>query len=167
MIFAAIVVGFVFYFYQRKQDMPFMKYEGEELLKGVHPDFQRFIDNWKTHPNTFPIKIASGLRTDESEISRLYAIGLSNARTLEQTPHGRGGAIDVHPVEFNPRIPWIDQPSAIKNKFMIFGMYAEGAGYVWGGRWRGSTFPYGDQPHIERKDWRKMPYPPKSGENYV
>lgn len=153
----------------RKEEMPFLKYEGEELLEKVHPEFRKLIDGWKTHPNTFDIKIVGGMRNDEAEVARLYAIGMSNAKNLSQTPHGRGGAIDIHPVEFNPRIPWPDQPTAIKNKFLIFGMYAEGAGYEWGGRWRGSKFPYGDQPHVERKDWRTMPYPPKpfTGENNV
>lgn len=144
-----------------RKDAPFASYEGEELLSEVHPEFRRLIDGWKTHPNTFPIQIVSGLRKDEAEVARLYAIGMSNARDLSQTPHGRGAAIDVWPVGFNPKIPWPDQPSLIRNQFYIFGMYAEGAGYTWGGRWRGPTFPYGDQPHVERKDWKTMPYPPK------
>lgn len=169
MIFVVLIVVVFFLFSQKKETMIVKKYQGEELLNKVHPSFKTLIENWKSHPNTFPIKIVSGLREDEAEVARLYAIGMSNAKNLSETPHGRGGAIDIHPADFNPRIAWPDQPDAMKLKFYVFGMYAEVAGYTWGGRWRGKKFPYGDQPHVERKDWKTMPYPPKpfNGENNV
>jgi hypothetical protein len=149
------------------------KVQGIERAAGVHPAFFALLDEWErvgTHRVVIPAKLVrnggvvvatAGLRTDASEQAALTSGGLSNAATLKSTPHGWGYALDVHPEGFDPTVAWAAQPADVRAKFFTFGTFAEqytapdGSRFAWGGRWQSQTFPNGDQPHVELRDWRE------------
>lgn len=124
--------------------------------RGAHPAMLRLLDLWEQE-GWFPITVApeGGLRTDAAKQAGYCKAGLSNACTLDQTPHGRGGALDLWPVGFDPRIP-LDQQPEIRDAWQLFGAWGEAKGYRWGGRW---TSPV-DYPHFELGYWSQLPYPP-------
>lgn len=113
-----------------------------------------------------------GLRADPAKQSMLASLGLSRAKELRHSPHGRGAAVDVWPVSFLPYVPeteggtgrrwtsWDNLPVGVQADFLVFGEFAEAKGFTWGGRWRGDVFPHGDQPHVEMKGWTALAYPP-------
>ncbi len=130
-----------------------------ERLQGIHPSLLAFVGSWQ-QTGKFPILAAfdGGLRTDSAKQLQYYNLGNSNAKTLDQTPHGRGAAMDLYPVGFDTRIGITrDSPFELNFKWAFYemGEAAERAGLVWGGRW---TKPY-DLPHIEVPNWRSLPYP--------
>lgn len=138
--------------------------------RGVHPDLQAFLDWWEQN-GPFDVEIGQldgypggGLRTaaDAGGQAAACASGLSNACDLASTPHGRGAALDLWPVccGFSPTLSWEQWTPEIKSAFLTIGQLAESQGLTWGGRWRSTTFPHGDQPHIELPYWRSLPYPP-------
>ena len=136
-----------------------------DRARGVLPDLLALLDAWELEgAHTVTIAPDGGLRTDAAKQAGYAASGNSNATTLEQTPHGRGAALDVWPTDFADYVsgPWTDVPEAIKAKFEAFGVFAEQRGLVWGGRWRGAGFANGDQPHVELQNWRAYPYPRKT-----
>lgn len=141
---------------------------GRERLAGVHPSLLQLLDEWEqlgTHDVEIPSYPPAGLRTDADTQARLADGGFSGATTLASTPHGRGAAIDVWPVGFAQHVngTWAAVPAAIKGQFQVFGEFAEARGFTWGGRWRTATLPNGDQPHVELKNWRTLPFPPPPG----
>lgn len=155
---------------------------GREYLRNVRGELVALLDAWEregTHDVEVPApqKTAAmglppaGAREGQAAADlqlSAYLSGASGARTLDDTPHGAGAtfeaeAIDVWPVGFNPRVAWDAQPADVKAKFLAFGVFAEGRGFVWGGRWRGARFPNGDQPHVETKDWRQRRAQRKAG----
>lgn len=95
------------------------------------------------------------VRTNE-DARNAHDLGLSNATNADNTPHGElyRAAIDCWPAEFDPRVSWDNQPQAVKDKFALYGQLGEQHGLKWGGRWRGPTFPNGDQPHLEVPGWK-------------
>lgn len=131
-----------------------------ERAAGVLLPLDELLDAWERE-GTHDVEVApdGGYRTDAAKQASYAADGNSNAVTLAQTPHGRGAGLDVYPVGFVTRIPWEQQPQEIKLKFAAFGSFAEQRGLEWGGRWRGAKFPNGDQPHVEIKGWRSLPFP--------
>lgn len=138
-----------------------------EAARGVHPALQRFLDVWEER-GPFDIVIGQlagflggGLRTSDAGQAAVCAAGLSDACTLVDTPHGRGAALDLWPAEgFNPYVAWRNQPAEIHAAFQAIGEFAEAYGLTWGGRWRTEKMPDGDQPHVEIRGWRSLPYPP-------
>ena len=160
--FAVLALVFVALYFRKGSDL--IVYKGEEKLADVNPLFRNLIDEWKTAKQTFPIQIDDGLRKGvEAELAQksYFAKGMSKAKTLRETPHGRGAAIDIRPVSFTPameRLAWPDVPEKVKTEFYIFGLFAENRGFKWGGRWRNATFPYGDQRHIEIVGWERIPF---------
>lgn len=126
---------------------------------GVHPALLGFLDawdSWATAP--FPIVVCpeGGLRTDDGKQRMLYANGKSKAKTLADTPHGRGAAVDVAPYRRNADGLFAPDYSN-RTDFFVIGEFAEGLGLVWGGRFK-SFF---DGPHVEMPNWRSLPYSPK------
>lgn len=113
-----------------------------------------------------------GLRTNAVRQATLASLGLSRAKELRSTPHGRGAAVDVWPCSFLPYVPeeeggtgkrwtsWDNLPVGVKADFLVFGEFAESRGFTWGGRWRHADFPHGDQPHVQMKGWTALPFPP-------
>ncbi len=140
-----------------------------ERALGVHPSLLALLEDWN-RLGSHDVVIAGGegwpnggLRTDVLEQHKAFVAGLTKARTLADTPHGRGAALDVWPYGFNPHRGFdgqLDMPAL----FRVFGQFAEDRGFVWGGRWDfhtpGSTLS-GDYPHVEVADWRHLPYPPQ------
>lgn len=148
------------------------KIHHRERSRGTNPKFGQLLDDWEREgEHDIVIAFDGGLRTDEARQAANAAAGMSQAPTLKKTPHGRGAALDVYPVEFLEHVPeshggtakrwtpWALLPDFIKAKFRAFGEFAEKRGFKWGGRWVGRAFPNGDQPHVELADWQRLPYP--------
>lgn len=143
---------------------------GRQWAAGCRRELLALLDAWEvdgTHdvlvPGPDELRAFSGppagLRAGpdaEAAQAQAYAQGLTQARTLRDTPHGVGAALDVWPVGFDPRIPWERQPGEVRSQFLAFGVFAEARGFVWGGRWRSAKFPHGDQPHVEIRPWRAV-----------
>lgn len=120
---------------------------------GVDGRLLAFLQWWDKN-GPFVITVGNdnaGLRTDEAWQAAAYARGVSGAKTLSETAHGRGGALDVYGYE--PGDGW---KLALNDraKFTAIGEAAEKHGLKWGGRF--SKF---DGPHIEVPDWRALPMP--------
>lgn len=142
-----------------------------ECADGTHPGLRALLRAW-CDAGTHDVDVApastdwtppGGLRTDESEQAAAASSGLSNATTLATTPHGRGCALDVWPVDFNPRRGFDTQPG-MEQMMRLFGEWAENqvvtvdgvtSTFTWGGR-----FSRPDLPHVEIKGWQHLPYPP-------
>lgn len=132
---------------------------------GVHPDMQHLLDLWEQE-GWFDVQVGTpfggfpggGLRTATDAAGQASACqnGLSNACTLGQTPHGRGGALDIWPVPFNPLQSFDAQPGT-REAMIAFGNWAKSHGYVYGGDW-----PKPDYPHVEMANWTSLPFPPPS-----
>jgi len=139
-----------------------------ENARGVHQDLQGLLDEWErvgTHQVLIPSSPWGGLRTSEADQASYAGDGYSAAATLRATPHGRGGGLDVWPVGFEHYVngTWQAVPAELKQRFTDFGVFAELNGFVWGGRWRSASYPNGDQPHVELRNWRSLPFPPPPG----
>lgn len=135
-----------------------------ELAIGVHPSLVALLEAWEQH-GTHDVMVAhgvgfpaGGLRTDVLAQHKAFVDGLTKARTLADTPHGRGAAIDIWPVGFNPHRDFSTQPG-MEDLFRDFGEFAEGMGFRWGGRF-GGFGQHGDMPHVEILNWHSLPYPP-------
>lgn len=133
------------------------KVQNRERARGAVAQLQAFLDWWEVN-GPFAILVApdGGLRTDAAKQAMYYAQGNSKAKTLAETPHGRGAALDLWPVGFNP-VKKLEQQPDIKAKFEEMGRIAKAApfNFTWGGDWGW------DYPHVEVKNWRKtLPYPP-------
>lgn len=139
----------------------------------VHPSLSALLDAWELEgAHRVVVAPDGGVRGDAARQAQLAVQGLSNAGDLASTPHGRGAALDVWPASFLPHVPvtagglaarwtpWEKLPNEVKLDFQTFGLFAEARGFTWGGRWRSATFPNGDQPHVEVKAWRTLPFPP-------
>ena len=131
--------------------------------EGVTLTMQHLLDLWEVEGD-FPVMVATpfagfpggGLRTAADAAGQQAACegGLSHACTLAQTPHGRGGALDIWPVGFDPLQTFDAQPYMF-TLMKQFGQWAQSKGYTWGGTW--STPDY---PHVEESDWQSLPFPP-------
>jgi hypothetical protein len=117
------------------------------------------------HPITIPP--FGGLRDSEKDQADLFKHGASKARTLKETPHGRGGAADALPAVLDPSGRWVKaiydgkHPEGRK-RLLIYGELAEQAGLRWGGRFKpldkdGLGW---DLAHVEVFDWLVLPFPP-------
>lgn len=142
-----------------------------DLARGVHPSLQALLDAWElegwfpvtiAHGTYGPITYVGGLRSSASQQASTAGAGLSRASTLASTPHGRGAALDVWPVGFDPTKPFSAQPN-MQQLMQAFGEFAERRGLVWGGRWvnfkPAGAEVAGDWPHVEVKNWRSLPFP--------
>ena len=126
---------------------------------GVHPRMLAFLDWWEAF-GPFPLTVGwkGGLRTDPDEQWQLFRDGKTRAATLDQTPHGRGGALDLYPT-INGTVRGLEgdpNPAEAAYYFEEMGRLAEGQGLVWGGHFSSIK----DMPHVELPDWRSIPYPP-------
>lgn len=153
---------------------PAGRVRARERAAGVLPELLALLDAWEAE-GTHDVIVApdGGLRTDAALQATYASTGGSEASRLEDTPHGRGAALDVWPVAFLDYVPkalggnaarwatWAEVPDSVKVQFRAFGDFAKKRGLVWGGDWRSSTFPNGDQPHVQLRDWRSYPYPPR------
>lgn len=126
--------------------------QNRDRAQGVRAELQTFLDWWAAN-GPFPIVVGvdGGVRTDALKQLSFYMRGLSKAKTLDETPHGHGAALDLWPAGFNPGLD-LDKQPAIKAKFIEMGRIAKTMfGFTWGGDWGW------DYPHIELKTWRSLP----------
>lgn len=112
----------------------------------------------------FPLVVVDGLRVGpaaEAAQLQYFNDGRSHAKTLDQTPHGRGGAFDFAVVDQSSGVAVLRTLSAADNAdtYRAVGEYFEGLGFTWGGRW-GGFGAHGDSVHVEVPDWRSLPFPP-------
>lgn len=141
-----------------------------EAAAGVDPRLLAALGAWNEH-GAFPIRIADdprlpvgGLRTAEDQ-AKAVALGLTGAMNLAQTPHGRGGALDLWPASFDPWKGLSLQPQA-RADFETLGAFMTDCGLVWGRAFTNLVAPdgtRGDWPHFEVPDWRDLPFPPPRG----
>lgn len=129
----------------------------KERADGVRPELQQLLDDWE-QDGEFDILVAEngGVRAGpeaEATQEKFFATGLSKARSLKETPHGRCCALDCHPVGFRPNRSFADQPG-MRELFVAWGRFAEKRGFVWGGRFK-SFGGDGDMPHVEIQYWHK------------
>jgi len=136
---------------------------GRPARGALSQPLEAFLDWWAWNgPHDVLVAPNGGVRLVESVQEQFAATGQSNARTLASTPHGRGGAVDLWPVEFEAmanRLRWDQVPAETRDRFRIQGEAGEAFGLRWGGRWASATFPNGDQPHIEDPNWQALPFP--------
>ena len=136
-----------------------------ERADGVVIELQEFLSWWDQHGD-FPLRVQvdGGLRKDASKQLHFFLSGMSKARTLNETPHGPGGAVDVAPADWDGLTVTAEDYA----KFCRIGVVAQERGLVWGGRWKKAfpptkANPYGgDLCHLEIEDWRALPYQPLS-----
>lgn len=132
-----------------------------ERADGVRPELQALLDAWDaegTHEVLIPAWPPGGVRTQEQQ-QRLFAQGWSGAASVEDSAHGSArAAVDVWPVDFLPYVygAWEAVPQAVRERFRTFGLFAEARGLEWGGRWRTTALPNGDQPHVQLRGWRRL-----------
>jgi hypothetical protein len=123
---------------------------------GAHPRLIAFLDWWDAN-GPIPITVGEngGVRTDPAAQLGYYLAGTSGAATLDDTPHGRGAAMDLWPYIPGTLTPDFGAGAESLARYLAIGEAAERFGLVWGGRW---TKP--DRPHVELPGWRQLPYPP-------
>jgi hypothetical protein len=131
-----------------------------ERASGCRDELKDMLDQWKIH-GSFDITVAEdgGYRfgpAAERVQEHFFSVGMSKARTLEDTPHGRRCAVDCHPVGFVPSKSFAEQPFfGMREKFKEWGLFVELCGFVWGGRFGGFGRD-GDMPHAEIPHWRTL-----------
>ncbi len=149
-------------------------------VPGMDPRIVAFFTWWDEFgPFAITIPPDGGLRKDDAGQAALFAKGrtapgphagdsgypplgltVTNARTLKDTPHGRGCAGDAYPAILNGARDTViaiyadDRDPKVDLLFHAYGIIAEDNGLTWGGRWRRK-----DKPHVEVPDWRKLPLP--------
>lgn len=142
-----------------------------DRLIGVSAECIAFFSWWRDF-GPFPLTIpeGGGLRNDAAYQEGLFMTGRSRAKTLDQTPHGRGGAVDAYPAKVVSGtvigIHQIKDGSEAIERFEKFGALAEAKGLTWGGRWLRAFPPSksnprgGDCAHVESRLWPSLPFPP-------
>jgi len=132
-----------------------------ERMRGVLPQLQAKVLAWN---GPFDILVApeGGLRTDAAKQIAYYNAGNSKAKTLKETAHGRGAAVDMWPVDFNPAVSLDLQPVA-KVRFIYMREWAESQGLVL----IGTPYESWDMPHWQLPNWTNYPYPPNTSNNSV
>lgn len=149
-----------------------MKIHHLERARGVHPRMLVLLQAWQRR-GTFEILVAvnGGLRADPAVQASLASTGMSAAKSLKSTPHGRGGALDIWPVSFLPFVPrnwggtaqqwttWRELPQKVRDDFAAIVKFSEALGFKCGARWVGKSYPDGDNPHHELADWGRLPFP--------
>lgn len=126
-----------------------------ERAKGVHPTLFRFLEWWSVNgPFAITIPEDGGVRSDAAAQLVLFERGVSRARTLAETPHGRAAAIDAWPaiLDSSGRYP-IGIVTSNWALLEQYGSAGERFGLAWGGRW--SEFK--DGAHLEVPGWRSLP----------
>lgn len=122
-----------------------------ERARGVVAELQRFLDACERQlAFDVCVVVDGGVRTDAAKQASYAAKGTSNAATLEDTPHGRGAALDVMPCDAQGRPLW----AAYAAQAAVGGL-AESMGLQWGGRFRSY-----DGGHVQVPWWRTLPFPP-------
>ena len=135
-----------------------------------------FFSWWQTH-GPFPVTIPEfgGKRIDEQLQTEYYAKGrttpgphagepgypelgltVTGAKTLKDTPHGRGGAVDSYPaiISSDYKVTAIlnnEKDPKTLEMFARYGSLAKTYGLEWGGVWK-------DYPHVQCPNWREISF---------
>lgn len=125
----------------------------------LDPRLEAFLDWWdRSGPFLITVGLDGGLRSDPALQEDLWKRKKSNARYLWQTPHGRGGAVDLWVYKAGTLQPAFDtKDPATLAKYEAIGAAGKAHGLVWGGDW--TTLR--DYPHLEVPDWQRLPFPPR------
>ena len=138
-----------------------------QRTNGILQPLQDLLDLWAqfgTHDIDIPP--TGGYRfgpIDEAQQEELCRNGLSKARTLRETPHGRRCGLDVYPLGFNPHRSFEDASNAgMLQKCRDFVAFVDKYGPPLGLR-SGAHFlnfgPLGDIVHVELADWISRSFP--------
>lgn len=127
---------------------------------GVDGRLQAFLDDWSRN-GLFDIGIGmdGGVRTDALKQMNYFLAGKSKAKFLSETPHGRGGAVDVYPI-INGK--WRGATTADGNLPEVRALFKQIADFAksrHGLKWGGDFTSFYDGPHLEVPDWKKLPMP--------
>lgn len=117
----------------------------KQRAAGIRDELLTFIELVDQHfPYQVNIAQDGGFRTDELRQAALYAAGKTRAKTLKETPHGRGCAVDL--------IVIIDGKIApgTHRAWEELGKMGEDIGLEWGGRWKTLV----DKPHFQIRGWK-------------
>lgn len=130
---------------------------GRQRLSEVDARLVQLIQLWEyegTHNIFIPADgaLRAGVEASSHQL-QLYMSGTSKARTLLETPHGRGAALDVWPAGYDFAKDVSEQP-VMKERLVTFGTFAKRFGFEWGGDW---TSPK-DYPHVQLHNWRSIPF---------
>lgn len=128
-----------------------------ERLRGVLPQLQATVLRWN---GPFNILVApdGGLRIGAAAAAKqleYYRTGASKAKTLQETAHGRGAAVDIWPEGFDPTKS-LDLQPAIRARFVFIREWALEQGLVL----IGTPAETWDYPHWQLPNWTSYPYPP-------
>lgn len=127
---------------------------------GVTPRLQAFLDDWAAN-GLFDLGIGmdGGLRTNALKQMQYFLAGKSKAKYLSETPHGRGGAIDVYPVINGKYRGATDADGKLPEVRALFQQMADFAKKRHGLKWGGDFKSFYDGPHLEVPDWKTLPMP--------
>lgn len=130
-----------------------------DRFKGVHPLIHRLEDeaNEAFEPDGISVVEGQdgGFRDDEDTQKDLYNEGVSNADTLEKTPHSRGAAGDLLLVKGGKILPSSDPA------WSRYGQIVKNLGLKWGGDFKSIK----DLPHAEVEGWKKTKKGPITGDD--
>lgn len=131
--------------------------QGRSRCNTVDQRLQAFLDGWaKDGPFGLFVPVDGARRTDEALQAKLYAEKRSNAKTLAETPHGRGGALDLYPVVDGKTLGLGDPQGAAMAEYLryagVIAARAKLAGFKWGGDFKSLK----DWPHVEVPDWKTV-----------
>lgn len=126
-----------------------------ERMEGVVPELvARFTAAISTLPFDVKIQSDGGLRVDAAKQLEYFTLGYSKASTLEETSHGRGGAIDAAPVVNGaPLSKSPSEDASTKPYWEQYGAALKKQGLDWGGDWGWDYF------HAQLPNWRSLVMP--------
>jgi len=160
-----MVAGGAFLLWLSQRSGTKAKVEFVERARGCDSRLLDFLAWWQEN-GSFDILVAPdggvriGMAAEQRQL-QYFNTGTSKAKTLRETPHGRGAAFDLWPVGFNPSGVALTRSSAMhvnkKAEFYAIGQAAEAFGLIWGGNWKTLY----DLPHVEVPNWQQLPYPPR------
>lgn len=123
--------------------------EHAERLEGVDASLIAFAHSVAIALNKRGVRVVvgldGGLRKDAAKQLGYYNSGASEAKTLDQTPHGRGAAEDLMLYPPSAAAPLPDDHPA----WETLADMARKAGFT-----TGADFPKPDRPHVQLKNWR-------------
>jgi hypothetical protein len=128
-----------------------------ERIERCQQPLRDFFGWWNLH-GLFPITIPpeGGVREDEAEQAEFFALGVSGAKTLDDTPHGPAhrAAVDAYPAILGRNGRVVRILTDVRNphvlaRFTAYGLKAMHHGLEWGGLWSRR-----DYPHVEVPNWR-------------
>jgi hypothetical protein len=134
-----------------------------ERAVGIHPTLFAALQEWeRSGPFPLTVGVKGGLRTALDQLE-LWAKGrtaegniVTNAMTPEASPHGRGGAVDLWPLD-SEGAPLFDESPATLQRYDSMARWFRQRGFHCPLTLGDGTV---DRPHVQLTNWRALPYPP-------